>query len=267
MATYSTKKIDYGYKEKIAVYANPVTYGKKNPVPPDGRERYEDMAEHKKRKSDENREVYYKRKILELIEIAMMNPDLDVFVTLTFRDSVTSYDVAVAEWQLFLKRLRHLYKDTRLKYICIWEYQQKRSRREHIEKGGIFHFHALMNLGYIEHAVLERIWRQGFVFVQKIPDGEQREKTIRYTVKYCTKELISRIESGEDIRGQRLFFTSNNLLRPKAYPIEEKLNLTDIIFTHLEDMVTDGSYDIKDEHDEIINHVDYAVYIKEFQYN
>lgn len=262
MAGYSTKITDYGYKEKTAVYQSPITYGNANPVPAHGRQKYEDMPEHKQRHSDEKRVSYYKKKTAELIEIALMNPDLDRFLTLTFRESVTSYDMALAEWQLFLKRLRHLYPGKNLKYICVWEYQKKRGEKEHIEKGGVFHFHALMNLGYIQQKTLEKIWNQGFIYIERLENDRNREKAIRYTMKYCVKELTGQIENGESTRGRRLFFTSNNLSKPVVNVSEKKPDIEEIIFKHLENMLSDGSYDITNELDEVINHAQYAIYRK-----
>lgn len=262
MSHYKTKKTDYGYKQKVAVYSNPIRYGNKNPAPANGRQKYDDMSRIKQMISDDRRIRYYKQRIAELIEIAMMNPDLVTFVTLTFKEPVTSYDIALAEWQSFLKRLRHHNKDTPLKYICVWEYQKKRSQKAGIETGGIFHFHAIMNTGFIEHSELERLWGNGFVLINRINDGNGREKAIRYTVKYCIKEISERIEKGEDIRGQRFFFTSNNLLKPTVTTTGETVSIEDEIFEHMENIIRDGSYDIKNIREELINHVDYVEYKK-----
>lgn len=262
MADYKTKIIDYDYKKRVAVYKHSIQYNDKTEtvsnVGTGHRQKYVDMSESKQVESDARRLRYYKKKVHDLIEIALMNPDLNVAVTLTFEEKITSYDYALAEWQLFLKRLRHSYHD--LKYISVWEYQQKRSKRENIEKGGIFHFHALMNTGFIEHDKLKKIWGQGFVWIEKLDGQEQHERAIRYTMKYCVKELTRRIESHEDIRGQRFFFTSNNLRRPTSTVIDEKLNLDDLIVEHLEDMIKDGCYEIKDRRGKTINRVEYIEY-------
>lgn len=262
MAKYKTKITNYGYKEKISVYQNSVKYGVPSGAGQVPRQQYSDMSTIKQILSDERRVSYYKKKVAETIEIALMNLDLDVAVTLTFRDKIISYDYAVEEWQLFLKRLRNLYPDKSLKYICVWEYQKKRSKKLGIEKGGIFHFHALMNLGFIEHDHLEKIWRNGFVWIEKIPGDYRREKAVRYITKYCVKEIITNLQSGNDTRRKRFIFTSNNLKKPTHQVLSEKVSLEDVIFEHMEDVIKDGSYDVFNIFKEQINHVEYVEYKK-----
>lgn len=129
MASYQSKKLDYGYKEKVFVYSNPIRYGNKNPAPVNGRQKYTDMPKFRKMASDERRIRYYKKQVAELVETALMNLDLSTAITLTFRRPVTSYSYALEEWKLFLKRLRHYYPDFPLKYICVWEYQKERGKK------------------------------------------------------------------------------------------------------------------------------------------
>ena len=260
MATYTTKVTDYGYKEKISVYNREITYDEPNNCS-SYRERYSEMSSFKKEQSDERRLRYYKKAVVELIEIALMNDDLNVAITLTFKENICSYDYALAKWQLFLKRLRHKIHIP-LKYICVWEYQKQRSINLGITNGGVFHFHCIMNIGFVEHHLLEQIWGNGYVWIEKLPTRSKRENAIRYTTKYCVKEVISRIENNEDVRGQRFFFTSNNLLKPTTYTLNEKIKLEDIIFEHMENIIRDGSYDIKNDSGTIINHVEYVEYQK-----
>lgn len=256
MGIYGTKIIDYGYKERVSVYRKPIATEKDcYTPPPKERQKYGNMSEEKQKKSDERRLRYYKRKKSELIDIALMNPDLDMAFTLTFSDSVTSYDYALAEWQLFLKRLRHALEKP-LKYICVWEYQKERSKKEGITDGGIFHFHCLMNTGFIEHSRLERLWSKGFVWIDYLGNEKKRFHTVLYTMKYITKEIAGNPAD----RGKRYIFTSNNLEKPTVTSYEEPVDLEDVIFEHLEDMLTDGGYDIKDSRGRRINHVDYVEY-------
>lgn len=260
MKTYTTKLTDYGYKERVTIYEKEISYDEPNETA-DFRQRYEEMTEEKKAESDKRRIRYYKKAVAELIEIALMNKDLNVAITLTFEEPITSYDMALAEWQLFLKRLRHVVK-VPLKYICVWEYQQNRSKRLGIETGGVFHFHCIMNIGFVEHSVLEKTWGQGYVWIDKLSSDSKRENAIRYTTKYCVKEIVARIENNEDIRGQRFFFTSNNLSRPTTTILDKRLHLEDVIFEHLEDIIKDVSYDVKDEYGLLMNHIEYVEYRK-----
>lgn len=260
MKTYTTKVTDYGYKERVTVYEKEISYDEPNESAA-YRQRYEEMTDEKKAESDRRRIRYYKKSVAELIEIALMNSDLNVAITLTFKKPITSYDMALAEWQLFLKRLRHVVKEP-LKYICVWEYQQKRSRNLGIDKGGVFHFHCIMNIGFVKHSVLMKLWGQGNVWIDKLSSDNKRENAIRYTTKYCVKEIVSRIENNEDVRGQRFYFTSNNLSRPTTTILDEKLCLEDVIFEHMEDVIKDASYDVKNELGMTVNHIEYVEYTK-----
>lgn len=265
MAEYKTKITDYDYKERVAVYRRSIEYddGTEN-FSSEGtghRQKYVNMSESKRAESDARRLRYYKKKVHDLIEIALMNPDLCTAMTLTFRDSVTSYNYAVGAWESFLKRLRH-FVDMPLKYICVWEYQKERSKKEGIKKGGVFHFHAIMNIGYFEHSVLEKVWGNGYVWIDQLEHDKKREKAVKYAMKYIVKELTKRIEAGEDERGERFYFTSNNLRKPKEKVVKERLNLDDLIVEHLENMIKDGCYEIKDNRGKTINRVEYIEYKK-----
>lgn len=258
MGIYRTKITDYGYKERVTVYNYAVTYDEANPIL--HRQKYMNMSDEKKKKSDERRIRYYKQKVSNLIETALMNTDLNVAITLTFEEDVTSYDMAIAKWQLFLKRLRHVI-DVPLKYICVWEYQKKRSKNLGIQNGGVFHFHCLMNLGFIKHSTLTKLWGNGYVWIDKLKESNRRN-AVFYTMKYIIKEVTKRIETNEDIRGQRFFFTSNNLLKPTNTVLTERISLEDVIIQNLENMITDGTYEIRDGNGKLINSVSYVEYNK-----
>lgn len=260
MSTYRTKITDYGYKKKVTVYRQPITYNEHTDTSID-RKSYTEMTDEEKAASDKRRIGYYKKMVSQLVEIAMMNPDLDVALTLTFREPITSYNMALAAWQSFLKRLRHKY-DFPLKYICVWEYQSARSKALEISSGGVFHFHCLMNIGFIEHEELVHCWGKGFVWIDHLNGDAKRKKAICYTTKYCVKEVISRIQSSNDIRGQRFYFTSNNLSRPTYQVSEDAADLDQITFDRMEHMLRDGSFDLTNEYGAIYNHIDYIEYKK-----
>ena len=258
MGFFKAKVINYGLKEKVLLYGKSVAYGDSCKISTSKRQKYQDMSALKKQVSDKRRINYYNKKVAELKEIALMNTDLNMAVTLTFKDSITSYDCAVAKWQSFLKRLRHLYPD--LKYICVWEYQKQRSKREGIEKGGILHFHCLMGgIGYLEHSTLEKIWSNGFVWIDYVGVGNEnkRLKAVAYIIKYIMKEIKENVSE----RGKRYIFTSNNLLKPTIKLVSDNIQTKeDIIFEHMEDMIKDGEYDLHNSEGKVINHVDYLEY-------
>lgn len=248
MKEYQTKLIDYGYKTKVVVYDRPVKIGTKNTK---NRTKYENMDENQKKEADKRRIKYYKKLSKDLIELAMMN-DFSVMATLTFAENLQDYDMAKTYWENFLHRLRkHLKKtgEPPLKFICVWERQKR----------GAIHFHALFNIKKIEHKTFERLWGNGFVFISKVSSSQGKLSAIRYIVKYMTKGIEEQINIGIKSR-QRLFFASNNLDKPKVKKLEEAVNLDDVIFDHLEQMISTGEYDLADFKGEKINHAEYLEY-------
>lgn len=245
---YSTKIIDYGYKRKIICFDKKIETGTTNEA--SERTSYAAMTEENKMRSDARRIRYYKKQVADLIEIALMN-DFKIMATLTFSENIQNYHSALARWQSFLKRLRH-YVGSDMQYICVWEYQKR----------GAIHFHCLFNF-YIEHNLLSKIWGNGFAFISSI--NKQKNdclKTIQYMTKYMLKTIQERIEQGTDIRGQRFFFTSNNLKKPTISTLEEMLNIEEILFDNMENMLSDGIYQILDEYGHKINAAQYIEFLK-----
>lgn len=257
MARYNTKVIDFNYKEKVLKYSTDIVYNTNSIDSGLPRRNYKNMSDQAKALSDKRRLNYYKHKLYDITEIALMNPDLDTMITLTFRHPVTSYDIALEEWKLFIKRLQYHCKKTGkldLKYIAVWEYQKKR--------GNVFHFHFLSNTGYIEHKTLEKLWGNGFVFISKIGKSEQdRRKAIGYTLKYCLKEIIDEVESGGS-RGKRYILTSNNLEKPTERKFLSEKTIDNIIFEHMENMLSDGQYYRTDDKGRKVGIVDFVEYKK-----
>lgn len=247
MEEYRTKLIDYEHKTKVVVYDRPVKTGTKNEK---NRTKYENMGEIQKKEADKRRIKYYKKVSNELIELAMMN-DFSVMVTLTFAENLTDYDRARTYFENFLHRFRkHLSRngEPALKFICVWERQKR----------GAIHFHALFNCR-IEHKTLERLWGHGFVFVSRISSSEGKLSAIKYIVKYMTKSVEEQLKNGMKSR-QRLFFASNNLEKPEVKKLEEALNLDDLIFDNMENMISTGEYDLADFKGLKINHAEFLEY-------
>lgn len=255
---YNVKKVDYGDTEKKFVYQIPVRTGVNTSAKV--RKNYKEFSDKKKEKSDERRIKYYKKKVHDVIDLAKMNKDLDTAITLTFRENITDYEVAVKDWELFLKRLRYYCKND-LKYICTWELQKKRSKKLGLGKGGVIHFHALVNTGFIEHSKLEKIWGKGYVWINKIGTDKKRVRAITYFTKYTVKEIVEQVKNG-NARGKRFVFTSNNLNKPTIATTMEETTIMEETYIHLENMICDGSYPIKDEQGRVINYVDYIEYKK-----
>lgn len=91
-------------------------------------------------------------------------------MTLTFHDNITNIEIANTELKKFIQRLnrRLAKKSQKAKYLATWEKQ----------KPGAIHYHVIFfSLGYIKKSELEKIWRNGFVQINKVNvDSKQREQ-------------------------------------------------------------------------------------------
>jgi len=128
------------------------------------------------------------------------------FVTLTFRENIKDLDVANLEFMRFLKRLNYkVYskKCSHLKYTTVVEFQKR----------GAVHYHVVFyNLPYMKADVLEEVWGNGFIKINKIDDVDN---VGAYVCKYLTKD-----NSDDRLRGRRSYFNSRGLKKP----IEEFLD-------------------------------------------
>ncbi len=243
---YQTKIFDYKYKKKVVAYALPIRNGGCNRAV---RKNYKEMSVEEKEKSDERRIRYYKRVSSELVELALMNSSFKVMVTLTFNEHITDYHSAIGCWRNFVRRLKYSFGE--LRYICVWERT----------KQGRVHFHALLDLN-LTHTELTKFWKYGkIVWVSKIKDGHNgRKQAILYMTKYMCKSIQERIQSGESVRGERFFFCSKNLEKPKIKKLEERMEIQDLIFEYMEDIIKDGVYEIKDFNGKAINRIEFIEY-------
>lgn len=255
MSYYNAKITDYGYKEKYQMYSQTIEYDNISTIGA-VRRRYEEMSDRMKEKSDERRIRYYQKKVHDISEVALMNTDLKTFITLTFQNPVTNYDIAIEEWKLFIKRLQYYCskQGISLKYIGTWEFQKNR--------GNVFHFHLLTNTGYVEHKLLQTLWGNGYVFISKVGTEYYRRKAISYTLKYCVKEVTERIKNKEDVRGQRFIFTSNNLAKPTVKKLLTQDTIEDVISQHTENIICKGQYNITDDKGQNTGTVQYVEYRK-----
>lgn len=261
---YHTTRIDFGYKERISVYVQEVrTETKKKKEQEQGenrtedentqkevkkkkkRKKYTEMSTEEKKKSDERRIRYYKKAIYDLVELACMNEDLESMVTLTFKENITDYKEAVKEWQNFLRKLRPKVDD--LKYICIWEFQKR----------GAIHFHVLFNFT-MEHDELSKIWRRGFVWITNLKNKNDTLREIKYMTKYMTKGIEKLQGISHERQRVRFFFLSDNLKKPTIETSYERIDLEKLIFENMENIISDGSYYLKDYENNIINRCDYV---------
>lgn len=125
------------------------------------------------------------------------------FVTLTFRDNVTSLKQAQRDFKYFITKLnQHL--DYKSMYLCVPEIQQKREQKY---GKGVWHFHVVFfNHPYIPVLKLKELWGHGNVDVQL---AGSIKNIGAYIAKYLSKDTFD-----SRLYGQRAYNTSRGLLRP-----------------------------------------------------
>lgn len=132
-----------------------------------------------------------------LLSLADVNfvANSSVHVTLTFRENVQDYDMAVKAFKLFTKRLRRKFDN--LRYIATIETQQR----------GAYHFHLIVNCKSVQFALdnLVQLWDNGIIDVQAVGD-------IKGAILYMTKDLIDQ-DRNHPLCGRRCYFISQGLER------------------------------------------------------
>ena len=137
-----------------------------------------------------------------------------LFVTLTFDDKKVSHDIRnVQECNLvfknFIKRLKRFLKSKNLldrfnvkelKYLAVIEFQDKSDRRA-------VHYHVLFNIPFISNEDLERIWGQGFIYLENI---KHVDNVGAYLIKYMTKD-----NEDDRLMGENAYLRSKNLIEPE----------------------------------------------------
>lgn len=139
----------------------------------------------------------------ELTRIVQCNGHLNKFLTLTFADdNMTDISITNKIFENFVKRLGRKYQD--FQYICVPELQFKRQIKFNLPKAPV-HYHLLCKLPYIRVKQIEKIWGQGFIWINRI---DKISVLGSYIAKYLTKDNITHFYR------KKKFFTSSNLKRP-----------------------------------------------------
>jgi len=157
--------------------------------------------------ADENKKLDNRKKVVTRIRnrarrLALANFDEHGrFFTSTFADNIKEMNFANHEFKKFIQRLKYHYGD--FKYLTVVEFQKR----------GAIHYHMLSNFGYIEQCYLEKIWGNGFVWINdllKSNKGKPVDNVGAYLVKYMNKNIIDK-----RLMGKKAYFTSRNLAHPE----------------------------------------------------
>lgn len=117
----------------------------------------------------------------------------DKFLTLTFAENMTNIEECNLLFKKFIMRLKYTYELKTLKYLAVIEFQER----------GAVHYHVLLNIPYIPHKELQKLWGNGFVFVNAI---KHVDNLGAYILKYMTKD-----NNDTRLMGKKAYLTSRNL--------------------------------------------------------
>lgn len=138
------------------------------------------------------------------------------FLTLTFAENITNVTKANKEFTKFIKRLNYEVtgkKESFLKYITVVEFQKR----------GAVHYHLIFfNLPYIPKKKLWKIWRKGFIKIERAKDIK---KELSYLSKYMGKNLDE-----DRLRGEKSYFCSRNLKQPVVVRDQERIDFITAIY-------------------------------------
>lgn len=131
--------------------------------------------------------------------------DKDVFLTLTFAENVTDVKKANYEFKKFRQRLEYML-ETKLKYVCVVEFQKR----------GAVHYHILFfGLPYVPAEAVREIWGNGYIKLNAI---DNVDNVGAYVTKYMSKSMID----DERLRGLKSYFCSRGLYKPLVKVLEKE---------------------------------------------
>lgn len=204
--SYSKKVIACGDIIEVYEYALPILEDFDNSKSKGkGRRCTADEAEQIK-----NRELVLHRARRDLRRLINSNINMygvgSKFVTLTFREHVTTFEQANYEWKKFRQRLED-YLEKYIRYVVVPEFT----------KIGRIHYHVVFfDIPYIQNKKLQDIWGQGYVKINAI---ENVDNVGAYVCKYMTKgeeseEKEQNSIENDRLKGKKCYFSSRRLYKP-----------------------------------------------------
>ena len=144
--SYDVKIVNCGNVMEVYKYTNPICEGFKVVKPRQSREQTEEVKNENLQRSIKRS----KRKIFELVNTNFVD-NYSSFLTLTFKDNLTDYDLAFNYWDRFKKKVEYHFK-IKLQYCGVVEFQTK----NYSTTGRCaIHFHiVLFDVPYLKHNVL-----------------------------------------------------------------------------------------------------------------
>ena len=126
--------------------------------------------------------------------ITNSNPQLNKFLTLTFKKNVEDIDFANYEFMQFVKRMKFKYPD--FQYLAVIEFQKR----------GAVHYHMICKFPYINKRIIADKWRHGFIKIKRL-------KKINNIGGYISK-YVSKDTDNMKLFNKKKFFHSKDLYMP-----------------------------------------------------
>lgn len=232
---YDVKIVNCGNVVEVYKYKNTIQSGFKVTQEKKQREKTEEVKNENLQRSIKRS----KRNIFELVNTNYVK-NKSSFLTITFKENLTDYDLAMYYWKLFKKKVEYHYK-IKLKYCGVVEFQER----------GAIHFHiCLFNIGYLEQSKLYELWNSvvpGGVNIKGIKDREC-DNVGAYMTYYMNKDL----ENGfgkEEYKGKKRYFYSRNLDKPNVEYIDlDKYSDYERYYNFISALEDNVTYEYKSEY-------------------
>lgn len=198
---YNVKVIVSGHVIEVYEYTDTIwrnlksKTSKSNVVKVPSTEELDELILDKKLNSRAKSNIRARNNIRRLI-LANFN-NRSKFLTLTFKENVTSLEEANKEFKKFIRKLRSNLGN--FKYVAVIEFQKR----------GAVHYHGLLDIKYVRVSKLAEWWGNGFI---KINDIRHVDNVGAYVVKYMTKA-----DADERLIGKKMYQCSKNLERPREF--------------------------------------------------
>ncbi len=226
---YNTKIIESGDRLEIYKYQGYINIGGESNNQEGRRGKAEIEEEQKEDNKIRRRKETLTKARNDIIRLISCNKDLNVFMTLTYKENYQDLKKSKAHLRLFFKKLRQDHEA--LKYIYVLEFQER----------GAIHYHILTNIKVdietagpkerkkklqkdLENNYCRKYWsNRGFIDIRKL-DQEGIRNVSKYVAAYLVKDLLE-----IDLKGNRVYGYSNNLNKPIITTIESKASIEELI--------------------------------------
>lgn len=201
---YDTKIVYCNNVLEIYQYRMPIKKGYENKIEKEQREQTEDVKKENFYRSIKRT----KTKIRQLINTNYVEGKSS-FLTLTFKENMTDYDLAFKYWDLFKKKVEYRLK-IKLQYVGVVEFQ---NANKEVSGRNSIHFHiALFNVDFIKHELLYELWNKsvpGGVHIKGIKDADNVGAYLTY---YMGKDMDDFFDN--EYKGKKRYFKSRGLKDP-----------------------------------------------------